>query len=148
MMKKQIKITIDNKAPIVIDEVGDECWSVIFNTSAQDLIKTEPKHAEPKPPTLKVDGLRWRRGEHYHLGWEQFEVGESSKITIECGKSNFPVTCLEKEEMYIQPEEECSFCFRKKSEVKHLIKGGFFSYICDTCIDLCSNLVERERRGG
>jgi len=42
-------------------------------------------------------------------------------------------------------EPRCSFCGRSKSEVKHLIAGQR-AYICDECVELCSNLLEEEYR--
>lgn len=37
----------------------------------------------------------------------------------------------------------CSFCGRSRAEVRKLIQGPGV-YICDTCVDLCKSLIEKE----
>mgnify|MGYP000333166988 CR=1 FL=1 len=41
----------------------------------------------------------------------------------------------------------CSFCGKSHSEVKKLIAGPGV-YICNECIDVCSNILEKELGGG
>ena len=40
----------------------------------------------------------------------------------------------------------CSFCGKSHSEVKKLIAGPGV-YICNECIDVCSNILDKELRG-
>ena len=40
----------------------------------------------------------------------------------------------------------CSFCGKSHSEVKKLIAGPGV-YICNECIDVCSNILEKELGG-
>jgi len=73
------------------------------------------KYCQDSSPQLRIEGLRWRNREHYHLGLKSSEVQLGTKIIIEYSLGDSESTRLEKEEMYIQPEEECSFCHEKKA---------------------------------
>ena len=42
------------------------------------------------------------------------------------------------------PEICCSFCGKKQSEVMKLIAGPNNIYICDECIEICSEIIEEE----
>lgn len=42
-------------------------------------------------------------------------------------------------------ESKCSFCGRKKSEVKVLIAGPESIFICDQCVELCSEIVAENK---
>lgn len=38
----------------------------------------------------------------------------------------------------------CSFCGKAQNEVKKLIAGPGGVYICDSCVDVCKNIIDRE----
>ncbi|MEG0355810.1 MAG: ClpX C4-type zinc finger protein, partial [Lachnospiraceae bacterium] len=38
----------------------------------------------------------------------------------------------------------CSFCNKTQSQVRKLIAGPNGAYICDECIDVCSEIIEEE----
>ena len=42
----------------------------------------------------------------------------------------------------------CSFCNKTQDQVRKLIAGpkGKNVYICDECIDICSEIIEEEKR--
>ena len=41
------------------------------------------------------------------------------------------------------PRVVCSFCGKNQDEVRRLIAGPYV-YICDECIDICNDIIERE----
>ena len=44
-------------------------------------------------------------------------------------------------------EIKCSFCGKRQSQVKKLIAGPSGVYICDECVDICSDILEEELDG-
>ena len=38
----------------------------------------------------------------------------------------------------------CSFCGRSQNEVRKLIEGPNGTYICDECVDICSEIIDEE----
>ncbi|MBQ8882474.1 MAG: ATP-dependent Clp protease ATP-binding subunit ClpX [Clostridia bacterium] len=44
-------------------------------------------------------------------------------------------------------EPKCSFCDKPQSQVKHLITGPNGVYICDECVKLCGDIIEKENSG-
>ena len=38
----------------------------------------------------------------------------------------------------------CSFCNKPQNQVKKLIAGPNGAYICDECIEICSEIIEEE----
>lgn len=38
----------------------------------------------------------------------------------------------------------CSFCNKPQSQVRKLIAGPNGAYICDECIEVCSEIIEEE----
>ena len=42
-----------------------------------------------------------------------------------------------------EPKLNCSFCGKSQDEVRKLIAGPNV-YICDECVDLCNDILERE----
>ena len=38
----------------------------------------------------------------------------------------------------------CSFCNKTQSQVRKLIAGPSGVYICDECIEICSDIIEEE----
>ena len=45
-------------------------------------------------------------------------------------------------------EIRCSFCGKTQDQVKKLIAGSANVYICDDCVELCSEILEEEFAGG
>ena len=41
-------------------------------------------------------------------------------------------------------EIRCSFCGKSESQVLKLLKGPNGVYICDECVELCSEIIEEE----
>lgn len=41
-------------------------------------------------------------------------------------------------------EIRCSFCGKTESQVMKLLKGPNGVYICDACVELCSEIIEEE----
>ena len=41
-------------------------------------------------------------------------------------------------------EPVCSFCGKPQSQVEHLITGPNGVYICSECIELCSQMIDKE----
>ncbi len=48
--------------------------------------------------------------------------------------------------MPVRPEEKirCSFCGKNQDQVRKMIAGTNGVYICDECIELCSEILEEE----
>ena len=42
----------------------------------------------------------------------------------------------------------CSFCQKPESRVEYLIAGPAGVYICGGCIDLCNEIIAKQRGGG
>ncbi len=38
----------------------------------------------------------------------------------------------------------CSFCGKSQSEVRKIIAGPAGVYICDSCVDVCKTIIDRE----
>lgn len=38
----------------------------------------------------------------------------------------------------------CSFCNKSQNQVRKLIAGPNGAYICDECVDVCSEIIEEE----
>ena len=38
----------------------------------------------------------------------------------------------------------CSFCGKPQEQVRKLIAGPNGAYICDECVDICSEIIEEE----
>ena len=43
-------------------------------------------------------------------------------------------------------ERRCSFCGKPKDLAKRLIAGPDGVYICDECVDICKDVLEREEK--
>ena len=43
-----------------------------------------------------------------------------------------------------EPRIRCSFCGKTEEQVRKLIAGPEGAYICDECIDICSEIIEEE----
>ena len=73
--------------------------------------------------------------------------------TIEITRTEEPVTvkpvfCCEvgKWKSNDNAESNCSFCYKSKKEVKHLISGPNNIYVCDECIELLSDIVTESNK--
>ena len=141
-MKKQLHIKINDLEPVVIDVIEDESVNISLDQPPTKFQKE--KDRIPKT-LLKIDGLRWRDNEHYHLGWLEREVVLNDAITIQLKEDNRVPTPLAKEELYEKPEKECSFCHRKASEVKHLVEKDMFNRICDECVKSCQKAIDARK---
>ena len=40
-------------------------------------------------------------------------------------------------------EPSCSFCGKEKSKTKKLIAGPDWIYICDECVELCKDMLDK-----
>jgi hypothetical protein len=138
-MPKQIKVTINNKKPTVIDVVADESISVIFDNPPTMVWKGKKLN---KRPRLKVNGLRWRDGSHFQMEWLNQALKLNDKITIEITKTSKSATVPKSDKQYIAPERTCSFCHKKESEVGYLVDGGIMARICDACVKLCQKAID------
>ncbi|MDH5433866.1 MAG: ClpX C4-type zinc finger protein [Gammaproteobacteria bacterium] len=138
-MKRQIQVSINNEESVVIDLVGDESVSVDITDPPSSL-----ELCKGQKPFIKIDGLRWRDGEHFHLSWFEKELTVDDCIVIQYKESDELASGTIKEIKYDQPEEKCSFCHKKKSEVDLLISGPTYNYICDACVVLSHNLIQEK----
>ena len=43
-------------------------------------------------------------------------------------------------------EIRCSFCGKSQGQVRKLIAGPAGSYICDECVEVCTEILEEELR--
>ena len=41
----------------------------------------------------------------------------------------------------------CSFCGKPQEQVRKLIAGPKGTYICDECVEICSDIIEEELQG-
>ena len=48
--------------------------------------------------------------------------------------------------MAVRNEERirCSFCGKSQEQARKLIAGPNGAYICDECVDICSEIIEEE----
>ena len=139
-MKKQIQFQFNDNKKVVIDIVDDE--SLSFDLYSPP-IKVKDKEFNDKM-YYKIDGLRWRNDEHFHLEWEHKEFKINDTIKIELKESDLNRSKLSKEELYIRPEEMCSFCSKKLSEVEVLVEGSVYTFICNECINCCQEILDSE----
>lgn len=138
-MKKQFHIKLNNKEKFVVDINDNE--AVDIHVASNPYID---KKGKKNPTLLHINGNRWHDNEMDILEWDKTILKNGDKISIELTESDNVPSKLQKDELYISPEEECSFCHKKKSEVKHLIAAEFFSHICDACVKECVKLIEEK----
>jgi len=139
-VRKQVIVSAENIEPIVIDVKGDESVSIQV-----DLPPKNVPGGGKASPMLHVNGLRWRDEEHFHLGWLEKKLSFSEEVNIKLTFSVKEPSILQKEEKYVAPEEECSFCYKKKSEVEILVEKDFMARICNECVELSQNIIEERR---
>jgi len=136
-VRKQVIVTAEKVEPIVIDVMGDESVSIRV-----DLPPRNVPGSGKASPMLRVDGLRWRNEEHFHLGWLEKKLSFSEEVNIKLTFSVKEPSELQKEEKYVAPEEDCSFCHKKKSEVEILVESDFMARICNECVELSQNVID------
>jgi hypothetical protein len=137
-MKKQFHIHINDKEKFIIDFNENEAVSIHISNNPYS-----EKNKEP-PTVMHIYGNRWHDDEMDILEWKNTTLNKNDKITIQIQDSKKKPSKIDKDDLYISPEEECSFCHKKKSEVKHLIAAEFMSHICDACIKECAKLIEEK----
>ncbi len=139
-MRAQLVIRITGTEPIIIDVVDDESVHIGVDTHANAFMP------QPTSPDLKVTGLRWRDGKHYHLAWrtESLRVGDSLHVTYSEGDA--APTSLESDKEYVAPEKSCRFCDKAASQVEFLVERSFLASICSDCVKTCANEIEARRK--
>ena len=46
-----------------------------------------------------------------------------------------------------EPKVHCSFCGKPEEQVRKLIAGPGGAYICDECVEICSEIINEEFSG-
>lgn len=138
-MNKQIHIHINDKDRIIIDIMDDERVSINIDQPPTKFIK---ENEENRQPTIQITGLRWRNEERFHLDWLDSTLNTNDKITIQFKGDSEKSASLVKDEKDIKAELVCSFCNKKSSEVKHLVKNDFYHCICDECVMTAQKIID------
>jgi len=141
-MRKQLHVTVSGQLTTVIDLHDDEGITV--------RIDHHPFRVEKQNGPLSIvtiDGGRWRDGKHHNLEWDSQALDPLSSVTLAFVEGDAEATPPTKEELYVRPEKECSFCHKKASSVFTLIEENDLSWsrICDECVDACYDLVKARR---
>ncbi|MFZ3320744.1 MAG: ClpX C4-type zinc finger protein [Usitatibacter sp.] len=139
-MKKQFRIQINGDPPLRIDLNANEGVYIRIDSNPA-------KFAGVGVPltSLHVEGNRWDGDDYYTLDWGQRTLSLNDNVTIQIVGSADAPTSPEREEKYVAPEKDCSFCQKKASEVQFLIDGGIFARICDECVEVCRGVIEAKR---
>ena len=137
-MKKQFKISLNKDKEVLLDLNKNEVVSIQFDNNPFAEEKNMPTR------TIRISGNRWVDEEFYSLEWAELPVNFGDTFSVSLIESEAQGTMPSKEERYVKPEEECSFCQKKKSEVKLLIAAKFMSHICNECVLTCMELLEKE----
>lgn len=138
-MKKQFKIEVSGKEKIVVDLESNQAVSIHVAYNAYAEKQNNPVNS------LNINGNRWHDDEMDLLEWNEIELSCGDKISIELGESTEKSTPIPKDYLYVRPEEECSFCHKKKSEVEHLIAAKFIAHICNECVMACMELINEQK---
>ena len=142
-MNKQFHVNINDKDTIIIDIMDDERVSINIDQPPTKFIK---QNEENRHPTIQITGLRWRNEERFHLVWLNSTLNTNDKVTIQIKDSSKKLTFLVMDENYTRPELTCSFCNKKSSEVKHLVKSDFYHCICDECVRTAQKVIDDKFR--
>ena len=114
-----------------MDLVENEAIEIDIQNNATKFLK-----ASDPSTVFRASGHRWSGSDYFILSWGRraLKIGDSVLIRILEGarKATPP-----KEEKYIEPEKDCSFCQRKASEVKELLEANLFTRICNECVVAC-----------
>jgi ClpX C4-type zinc finger len=138
-MKNQIHIEFTHASAVVIDIVEDESIDINLDTWASKFF------TDPVSPKFAVRGLRWRDGKHYHLTWMEKNLALGEEIKIHYRQAEVSVTALAKVEEYVAPEPTCSFCDKRASEVEVLVERGLLARICNECVQVCQEEIQKRR---
>ena len=140
-MKKQFQIFINENEKYIIDLNENEHVSI-------GVLSNSVLHKSDESPEafINIDGNRWRDGEMDLLAWKKEVLNTGDEIKIKYKYSEQAPTEIHSDELYVKPEEECSFCFKKKSEVKVLIAAKHFCHICNECVQECMKLVNEHEK--
>lgn len=133
---KQFQISIDGKIANVINLNSNEVVSIHIANNPM------AKNSRFPITSIRAEGSRWSEDDYYTLEWQEVQLETGSMIQINYIEGNLDATPLIKEEKFIAPEEECSFCQKKKSQVKLLIQAHRFAHICNECVATCMDLVK------
>lgn len=137
-MNNQLHFKINDDEKIIIDIKENESINFVLNS-------VPPNVKDKKLGDYlfyKIDGSRWNNDDYFNLEWEhkEFKINDTIKIELKNGDLN--TSELSKEELYIQPEETCSFCCKKLSEVEVLVEGSVYTFICNECINCCQEILD------
>lgn len=140
-MKKQFQITINDSEKYVIDLKENELVSIGISSN------TVPNRPDKDPEaSLTINGNRWHNKEMDLLEWNRETLNTGDEIKIKYIYSDREPTEIHSDELYVKPEEQCSFCYKKKSEVNVLIAAKYYSHICNECVQECVKLVEEHEK--
>jgi len=140
-MKKQFHIKINDEDSTIIDINSDESISFDIYHPATKFNKDD---CSEFGPFYKIDGLRWKNKEHFHLSWAEKKLKLNDKISFQYIEGDLETTPLKKEEKYIELELTCSFCDKKASETQQLIDGGLLARICNECVQVCQCEIDKD----
>jgi hypothetical protein len=136
--KRQFHISIGRRKPIVIDLNRNE-W--VYLTVHNHPV-TEKGYKRPTT-TVQIDGNRWAGKDFFTLAWPKQQLKAGDSVTVALVIDNKRPTKRKKDEKYIEPEKDCSFCHKKASQVRRLIENDYyFCRICDECIEACRTVIK------
>lgn len=97
---------------------------------------------------VAVRGSRLDGRVGYHLEWETSALSDDSWLTVESFESAnaglLPPHIAASEFTPIPAPITCSFCDRDIGQVRHLIQGGLYAFICDACIEECAKVLREK----
>ncbi len=142
-MGRQLHVGRSGSDNLIIDLIEDESVSVQVDCGPEAMWKGDVPLMR-----LKVDGLRWRDDEHFHLGWLECALDVGDSVTVRILDGNEKTSSPTKEERYVAPEKDCVFCRKKASEVEVLIEKDMFARICNECVATCQEVLEQRASDG
>jgi ClpX C4-type zinc finger protein len=137
-MKNQFHINVLGKEELIIDLNENELVSINISNNPYATKQDNPVKS------MCITGNRWHEDEMDILEWKAIELSSGDKISIEINESDIKPSTIYRDDLYVRPEEECSFCMKKESEVKHLIASKIHSNICNECISTCMDLINEK----
>jgi len=109
-MAKQLRIAVSNQDPIIITLNDNEAIHVQLQSNALQFVKP------PQPlTTIQVSGMRWSDGDFFNFDWGTIELSSGDTVSIQMLEGSVAPTPPRKEEKYVEPEKECSFCRKPAS---------------------------------
>jgi hypothetical protein len=128
---KQLEVQIPGTKPLVIDLVDDEAIDLHVQSNATRFSK------DRSLIHFRATGHRWRQGDYFMLNWGGRALKVGDTVAVNLSASGKKATAPKEVEKYIEPEKQCSFCDRKRSEVKELLEANLFTRICNDCVVSC-----------